>query len=180
MFTETYTIKLQFSQQGPIRYNSRVSSYNPRAVRRDAARQLPHTGTVQRLSPAVRPRIQWYATPVLNLLPYTGQWRLKIESIIKLIRIRQGFRLSMSSQFCNSSVLEIIGSNCSNETRTRVTSFSFSSYFCRRRLWEVLHLLCNLLYVYTESTDRFYCAEHNSIRTSDPDFIMSQHDQTWW
>jgi hypothetical protein len=40
----------------------------------------------------------------------------------------------------------------------------------------VLHPLCHLLYVYTESTDRFYCAEHNSIRTYDPDFIMGTQD----
>ncbi len=26
-----------------------------------------------------QPRFQWYATPVLNLLPYTGQWRLMID-----------------------------------------------------------------------------------------------------
>ena len=52
-FTEVIIIQLQFCQQGPIRYNSRVSSYNPRAVRRDAGRQLPDTGTVQRLSPTV-------------------------------------------------------------------------------------------------------------------------------
>ena len=79
-FTEVIIIQLQFCQQGPIRYNSRVSSYNPRAVRRDAGRQLPDTWTVQRLSPTVRPRFSWCATPVLNLLPYTGQWRLMSDS----------------------------------------------------------------------------------------------------
>ncbi len=47
--------------------------------------------------------------------------------------IRQGIRLSMSSQFCNSGVRGIIGSIFSNETRTRKTSFSFLSYFCRNR-----------------------------------------------
>jgi hypothetical protein len=34
------TIKLQFSQQGPIRFNPRVSSYNLQAVWRDEGRQL--------------------------------------------------------------------------------------------------------------------------------------------
>ncbi len=123
MLTETYTIKLQFSQQGPIRYNSRVSGYNPRAVRRDAGRQLPHTGTVQRLSPAVRPRFQRYATPVLNLLPYTGQWRLIIDS--------DQARYSFIHVFpiLRSGVLEIIGSTCSNETRTRVTSLAIHLIF---------------------------------------------------
>ncbi len=38
--TENYTIQLQFSQQGPIRFNPRVSSYNPLAIRRDAGRLL--------------------------------------------------------------------------------------------------------------------------------------------
>ena len=80
MYTEIYTIKLQFSRQGPVFYNSRISSYNSCAVRRDAGRRLPDTGTVQRLSPAVHPRFPWYATPVLNLLPYTEQWRLMIDS----------------------------------------------------------------------------------------------------
>ncbi len=45
---------------------------------------------------------------------------------------------------------------------------------------EVLHPFCYLLYVYTESTDCFYCAEHNYIRIYDPDFIMGTHDQIWW
>ena len=35
----------------------------------------------------------------------------------------------MSSQFCNSGVLEIIGSTCSNETRTRVTILAFHLIF---------------------------------------------------
>ncbi len=65
------------------------------------------------------------------------------------------YLLSKSSQFCNSGVLRIIGSTCSNETRTRKTSFSFSSYFCQKLSWEVLHLFCHLLYGYTESTDCF-------------------------
>ncbi len=51
----------------------------------------------------------------------------------------------MSTQFCNSGVLVIIGSTCSNETRTREIRFSFSSYFCLRLWWGFCH------YIFTES-----------------------------
>ncbi len=40
MFTENYTIKIQFSQQGPIRYNPRASRYNSWAIQRDAGSRL--------------------------------------------------------------------------------------------------------------------------------------------
>jgi hypothetical protein len=40
-----------------------------------------------------------------------------------------------------------------------------------------MHPFYHLLYGYTESTDRFYCAEHTPVRIYYPGFIMGTHNQ---
>jgi hypothetical protein len=55
------------------------------------------------------PRFQWYATPVVNLLPYTAQWRLMIDCD----QVRYSFIHVFP--FLYSGVLGIIGSTCNQD-----------------------------------------------------------------